>query len=68
MCKEQTLLKYLEKLQRHTGWKYDLSLYGQVHAVKSLFTDEMEPYLTAKAALETNLKIDHIDKAAYVYS
>nr|WP_235189318.1 ImmA/IrrE family metallo-endopeptidase [Exiguobacterium sp. NG55] len=61
--KEQTPLEYLEQLNRRMGWKdADLSLYEQVHAVKSVFPEEVEPYLNAKAALETNLKVDRVDE------
>ncbi|WP_251137490.1 hypothetical protein [Exiguobacterium sp. s150] len=44
-------------------WKdADLSLYERVHAVQSVFPEEVESYLNAKAAIETNLKVDCIDE------
>jgi len=44
-------------------WKdADLSLYERVHAVQSVFPEDVEPYLNAKAALETNLKMDRVDE------
>lgn len=61
--KEQSPLDYLEQLERRMGWKdADLSLYERVHAVQSVFPEEVEPYLNAKAALETNLKVDRVDE------
>ncbi|TCI24813.1 ImmA/IrrE family metallo-endopeptidase [Exiguobacterium sp. SH5S13] len=60
--KEQSPLDYLEQLERRMGWKdADLSLYERVHAVQSVSPEEVEPYLNAKATLETNLKMDRVD-------
>lgn len=68
MFKEQTPIENLEKLPRRIGCKdADLSLYEQVHVVKSLLTDELEPYLNAKAALETNLKGNRVDCPLFVF-
>ncbi|OGX77805.1 hypothetical protein A6395_15465 [Exiguobacterium sp. SH31] len=62
-AKEQSPLDYLEQLERRMGWKdADLSLYERVHAVQSVSPEEVEPYLNAKATLETNLKMDHVEK------
>ena len=61
--KEQTPLEYIEQLNRRMGWKdSDLTLSERVHAVQSVFHEEVEPYLNAKAALETNLKVNRIDE------
>lgn len=58
--KEQSPLDYLEQLERGMGWKdADLSLY---EPVQNVFPEEVEPYLNAKAALKTNLKIDRVDE------
>lgn len=61
--KEQIPLEYIEKLDRRMGWKdTDFTLYERVHAVKSVFPEEVESYLNAKATLETNLKVDRVDE------
>ncbi|WP_051829460.1 ArdC-like ssDNA-binding domain-containing protein [Exiguobacterium sp. NG55] len=61
--KKQTPLEYIEHLNQRMGWKEaDLSLYERVHAVQSVFPEELEPYLNAKAALETNLSVDRVDE------
>ncbi len=61
--KEQSPLDYLEQLERRMGWKdADLSLYERVQAVKSALPEEVDHYLNAKAALETNLKMDRVDE------
>ena len=61
--KEQTPLEYIEQLNRRMGWKNtDLNFYEQMHAVQNIFPEEVEPYLNAKAALETNLKMDCVDE------
>ena len=61
--KEQSPLKYLEQLDRRMGWKdTDLTLYERVHAVESVFPEEVESYLNAKAALETSLKMNLVDE------
>jgi len=61
--REQTPLEYLEQLHRRMGWKdADLSLYERVDAVQSMFPEEVESYLNAKAALDTNLKEDRVDE------
>ena len=61
--KEQTPLEYIEQLNRRMGWKNsDLTLYERVHAVQSVFPEEVRSYLNAKAVLETNLKVDCVDE------
>nr|WP_251139106.1 ImmA/IrrE family metallo-endopeptidase [Exiguobacterium sp. s142] len=61
--KEQNPLEYIEQMDRRMGWKdADLNLYERVHAVQNVFPEEVEPYLNAKAALKTNLKIDRVDE------
>ena len=61
--KEQTPLEYIEQLDRRMGWKdTDLTLYERVHAVQSVFPEEVESYLNAKATLQTNLKMDRVDE------
>lgn len=61
--KEQSPLEYIDQLDRRMGWKdTDLTLYERVHAVQSVFPEEVESYLNAKAALETNLKMDRVDE------
>ncbi|TCI67842.1 ImmA/IrrE family metallo-endopeptidase [Exiguobacterium sp. SH0S7] len=63
--KEQSPLEYLEQLDRRMGmgWKQaNLNLYERVHAIQSVFPEETETYLNAKAALETNLKVDRVDE------
>lgn len=61
--KEQTPLEYIEQLDWRMGWKdSDLTLYEQVHAVQSVFPEEVESYLNAKATLETNLMMDRVDE------
>ncbi|WP_215190747.1 hypothetical protein [Exiguobacterium sp. s6] len=61
--KEQSPLEYIEQLDRRMGWKdTDLTLYERVHAVQSVFPEEVESYLNVKAALETNLKVDRVDE------
>lgn len=50
------------------GWKdTDLTLYERVHAVQSAFPEEVESYLNAKAALETNLKGNRVDCPLFVF-
>lgn len=61
--KEHSPLEYIEQLNRCLGWKEtDLTLYERVHAVQSVFPEEVEPYINAKATLETNLKMDCVDE------
>ncbi|MHC9161498.1 ArdC-like ssDNA-binding domain-containing protein [Exiguobacterium profundum] len=61
--KEQSPLEYIEQLDHRMGWKdTDLTLYERVHAIKSVFPEEVGSYLNAKAALETNLEVDRVDE------
>jgi hypothetical protein len=61
--KERTPLEYIEQLDRRMGWKdSDLTFYERVHAVQSVFPEEVESYLNAKATLETNLMMDRVDE------
>lgn len=61
--KEQTPLEYFEQLNQRMGWKdADISLYERVHAVQSVYPEEVESYLNAKATLETNLKVGRVDE------
>ncbi|TCI75676.1 ImmA/IrrE family metallo-endopeptidase [Exiguobacterium sp. SH0S1] len=61
--KERSPLEYIEQMDHRMGWKeVDLTLYERVHAIQNVFPEELESYLNAKAALETNLKVERVDE------
>ncbi|WP_214780632.1 ImmA/IrrE family metallo-endopeptidase [Exiguobacterium sp. s22] len=61
--KEQTPLEYLEQMNHRMNWKdIDLTLSERINSVQSVFPEEIENYLNAKATLETNLKVDRVEE------